>query len=184
MTEKPIVRSSNAGQLEKSRVVPCKPTPERTNVLRHRETKSRPFSQRQKGPLLPTMRRPVVHFQRWRQRWASTHVRTASCAGRKDRMWWRIPSGRAPMQSIPGGIRSNRRRAPTLRGKKLPGKATKGARNGERKIGSPGRRPEVRWVRVWCLRGGVRRAHDCLPRQLAGRHPHCTPCLRPPASPL
>lgn len=84
------------------------------------------------------MRRPVANFQRWRHRRASTHVRTASRAGRDPRMWWRIPSGRSPVRSsspsllrgralLPisnvfpcGRIPSNRRRASGPRCKKQP----------------------------------------------------------------
>ncbi|BAT13093.1 Os11g0201966, partial [Oryza sativa Japonica Group] len=68
---------------------------------------------------------PVADFQRSRQRWASTHVCTASRAGRNDSMWWSTSSGSAPTRSSPpppsrsiilrplfaGGIPSNRRRA-------------------------------------------------------------------------
>lgn len=38
-------------------------------------------------------------LQRWRQRWPSMHVRTASCAGMSDSKCWRTPSGRSLMQS-------------------------------------------------------------------------------------
>ncbi|BAH95141.1 Os11g0202350 [Oryza sativa Japonica Group] len=68
------------------------------------------------------MRSPVADFQRWSHRRASRHVRTASCAGRKESTWWSTSSGRSPMRSPPvepgdslgifrGDIPSNRLRA-------------------------------------------------------------------------
>uniref|UniRef100_K3ZNJ2 Uncharacterized protein n=1 Tax=Setaria italica TaxID=4555 RepID=K3ZNJ2_SETIT len=50
------------------------------------------------------MRRPVADFQRWTQRLARTQVCVASCAGRKERIRYRISSGRAPMRSPPAAL--------------------------------------------------------------------------------
>jgi hypothetical protein len=72
-------------------------------------------------------RRTRKDFQTGRQRRESTHVRTASWAGRKESTWRRRSSGRAPMRSWPiaaaaptrlGGIASNRCWAPVLREEK------------------------------------------------------------------
>ncbi|GJN06670.1 hypothetical protein PR202_ga24424 [Eleusine coracana subsp. coracana] len=71
------------------------------------------------GELAALMRRPVMSSQRCCQRRARTHVRTACCVGRKERMCCRRASGRAPrrsraiagaglLASFPGGISSNR----------------------------------------------------------------------------
>jgi hypothetical protein len=46
-------------------------------------------------------RRERADLQRWRHRRASTHVRTASSEGRKERMWWRASSGSVLMRSSP-----------------------------------------------------------------------------------
>ena len=50
---------------------------------------------------LHEIRRPMAYLQRWRQRRANTHVRTASCAGRKDNTWWRTSSGSTSMLTRP-----------------------------------------------------------------------------------
>uniref|UniRef100_A0A0A9F1L7 Uncharacterized protein n=1 Tax=Arundo donax TaxID=35708 RepID=A0A0A9F1L7_ARUDO len=75
-----------------------------------------------------TRRVGLADFQRWHQRWASTHVRTASSAGRNESRWCRSASGSAPTRSsltpagppscsfplFPRGIPSNMPRASTL----------------------------------------------------------------------
>ncbi|RLM59089.1 hypothetical protein C2845_PM18G01580 [Panicum miliaceum] len=42
--------------------------------------------------------------QWWRQLWASMHVRTASCASKRERMWWRTLSGRSLMRGLLGAV--------------------------------------------------------------------------------
>jgi hypothetical protein len=84
------------------------------------------------GALAAVMRRPAAPSQSQRQRRARTHVRTAGCAGRKERTCCSISSGRAAKASPaaapaglvgslaagPLGIPSNRQRAGALCGTK------------------------------------------------------------------